>query len=142
MFKYPDNTYKQKLPSFIEVGGVKQNTAGWSASDWDVHGYNEAIPVKREAFTTYTTEWQKDADLILREVVLSAVVDEVAKAAFEAAARKEEILAELSALDLYLPRAIEELIEGTSPVLKEHLSSFNQDRFDTKQALRTELASL
>jgi hypothetical protein len=47
----------------------------------DALGYNRAVPLEREPYTTYGTEWVKDADHIYREVVIVAEVDEGAKTA-------------------------------------------------------------
>lgn len=50
----------------------------------DANGYNRAVPLKREPYTAYVTEWVKGADHVYREVVVVAEVDEDAKYAAEA----------------------------------------------------------
>lgn len=47
--------------------------------EWDAIGYNEAIPIKREPFTTYETHWIKGGDLIYREEIITSQTDEAAR---------------------------------------------------------------
>jgi hypothetical protein len=68
----------------VEYGGYIQNFADLTPAQRDELGYNEAMPLKREPFTTYVTEWVKGGDLIYRETEVSAVVDEAARDAAEA----------------------------------------------------------
>ncbi len=55
-----------------------------------------------------------------------------------AGTRIQEIRAELAALDVFLPRAVEDLIAAGVKGLSQH----NLDRLAAKQALRAELAEL
>jgi len=75
MFRFPDGTFRQQLPSFITVGAVRTPTTGWTADQWDEKGYNEAITLKKEPFYTYTTEWVKGQDFIYREAELTKTPD-------------------------------------------------------------------
>ncbi|MDD4950936.1 MAG: hypothetical protein PHV85_00150 [Desulfovibrionaceae bacterium] len=52
--------------------------------------------------------------------------------------RVQEIKSELAALDAFLPRAVEDLVEAGV----KGLSQYNLDRLAIKQALRIELAGL
>lgn len=95
MFRY-NNQFTQTPPATVEYKGFKRKFADLTREQWDEIGWNEAFPVKREAFTTYETRWVKDVDLIYREKVVSAVVDEAAKAEHEAAkhrSRRDSLLA-------------------------------------------------
>jgi hypothetical protein len=76
MWRYRDNTFKQKLPRCIDLDGFSYATADLTREQWDTAGYNEAIPVKREPFTSYETKWVKGDDLIYREEAVSATLDE------------------------------------------------------------------
>lgn len=80
MFRHPDGVFRVDYPARIVFDGVKRKFNDLTAEQLDVVGYNEAMPIERERFTTYATQWVKGDDLILREVIVSAVVDEEAKA--------------------------------------------------------------
>ncbi|SKA85874.1 hypothetical protein SAMN02745704_01926 [Paucidesulfovibrio gracilis DSM 16080] len=67
--------------------------------------------------------------------------DEVADAAEADLARRRQILAELAALDRFLPRSVEDLLDAGVIQLAD-LSLENQDRRAQKLALRDELAEL
>jgi hypothetical protein len=84
MFRYPDGTTRQTPPARVEYGGYIRNFADLTPTQRDELGYNEAVPLKREPFTTYTIEWVKGGDLIYRKTEISAVVDEAARDAAEA----------------------------------------------------------
>lgn len=86
MWRYTDNTFRQTPPATVEQDGYIIPFADLTREQLDALGYNEAVSVKREPFTTYETRWVKDDDLIYREEVIAATVDGVAKT--EAAARK------------------------------------------------------
>lgn len=144
MWRYPDGTFKRNPPAKMTIGnvaGVKFNTL--TVEEQDELGYNEAQPAhKKEPFTTYETEWVKDGFIYIENIV-SETVDEVAKADFERRERIQEIEAELSMLDLYVPRSVEDQIDNEDcPVLLEHLTEWNQDRLSKKTELRTELSFL
>jgi hypothetical protein len=79
MWKHPDGTYKITPPARVELAGYVYPFAALDTAQLDAAGYNEAIPIKREPYTTYTTEWVKGEDLIYREEVVTAVVDEAAR---------------------------------------------------------------
>lgn len=79
MWKYPDGTFRQNPPARVEHAGYIRNFADLTRAERDGIGYNEAVPIRREPFTAYETEWTKDADLVYRETVISAVVDEAAR---------------------------------------------------------------
>lgn len=91
MWRYPDGTFKQRYPTTVTFGsssGVR--FFDLTRSQQDEIGYNEAIPLAREPFSTYETQWVKGSDLIYREEEVSCVVDQEAKdAAKESDVRRE-----------------------------------------------------
>lgn len=76
MFRYPDGTYRQAPPACVEYDGYVRGFFTLSRNEWDELGYNEAIPLRREKYTSYETKWLKGGDLIYREEVVSKTVDE------------------------------------------------------------------
>lgn len=60
-------------------------TRGFTAEQWDSHGYNKAVPMDREPFTRYETGWIKGEDMICREHLVTATPDETARSEHEAA---------------------------------------------------------
>jgi hypothetical protein len=90
MYRYPDGTFRQSPPVRVEYAGYVRNFAELTTAERDEIGFNEAVPVKREAFTAYATEWVKGDDLVYREVAVSAVVDESARDAAAADAVRTE----------------------------------------------------
>jgi hypothetical protein len=84
MYRYPDGTFKLNAPAKLAFAGFVRKFADLTREQQDGIGYNEAVPATREPFTTCITEWTKGADLIYREEITSAVVDEAAKAEYEA----------------------------------------------------------
>jgi len=99
MWKYPDNTYRINPPTRIEHGGYIRKFNDLTRKEVDEVGFNEAIPVERPPFTTYTTEWKKGDDLISREVIVTTEVDEEAKATHEAKSIRAERDRRLAASD-------------------------------------------
>ncbi|MCJ2165535.1 MULTISPECIES: tail fiber assembly protein [unclassified Pseudodesulfovibrio] len=96
MYRYPDGTIKLNPPTKLEFAGFIRKFADLTREQRDGLGYNEAVPVARDPFTTYTTEWAKGADMIYREEITSAVVDEAARAEHEAGqvrAERDRLLA-------------------------------------------------
>lgn len=89
MYRYPDGTFRQTLPARVTDNGVVRMTRDLTAGQLDELGYNEAVPVRREPHTDYTTEWVKDG-LVYREQIVTAVVDEAARAAELAEAVRAE----------------------------------------------------
>jgi hypothetical protein len=79
MWKHPDGTYRQNPPTRVEYAGYIREFADLTRSERDEIGFNEAMPLRREPFTAYQTEWVKGEDLVCREVAVSAVVDEAAR---------------------------------------------------------------
>ncbi|XXJ19844.1 tail fiber assembly protein [Desulfovibrio caledoniensis] len=79
MWKYPDGTYRQNPPARVEYAGYIRDFADLTRAERDELGYNEAMPLKRDPFTVYETEWTKGEDLVYREVAVSAVVDGAAR---------------------------------------------------------------
>ncbi|WFS62484.1 tail fiber assembly protein [Pseudodesulfovibrio thermohalotolerans] len=97
MWRYPDGTYRQNPPARVEYGGYMRDFADLDAARRDEIGYNEAMPLKREPYTDYETEWARGGDLIYREAAVSVTVDEAAKAeaeALEVRAERDRRLAE------------------------------------------------
>ncbi len=79
MWIYPDGTYKTTPPARVELDGYVYPFASLNTAQLSAAGYNEAIPLTREPYTIYTTEWVKGADLIYREEIVTTVVDEAAR---------------------------------------------------------------
>ncbi|WP_338668552.1 tail fiber assembly protein [Pseudodesulfovibrio methanolicus] len=97
MFRYPDGTFRQSPPASVEYGGYIHKFVDLTPVQRDEIGYNEAMPLNREPYTTYETEWVKGADLVYRESAVNQVVDEAARAAAEAdavRARRDKLLAD------------------------------------------------
>lgn len=90
MWRYPDDTYKQQPPAAVVLDGYRRNFADLTREQWDGLGYNEAVPVKRDPYTTYNTQWVKGDDLIYREDVVAATVDEDARTEDQATAARIE----------------------------------------------------
>jgi len=88
MFRYSDGTYRQNPPARVEHNGLVRNFTDLSREQWDELGYNEAVPLDRESFTTYETKWSKGNDFFYREEVVAASVDEAAQ--FEAARKAKQ----------------------------------------------------
>ena len=99
MHRYPDGTFKRTPPARVEYQGYIRRFADLTAEQRDEIGFNEAVPITREPFTTYETTWAKGEDLIYRETVTSAVVDETARFEAEAAAIRVERNRLLAACD-------------------------------------------
>jgi hypothetical protein len=97
MWRYPDGTVRLRPPARVEYDGYIRKFADLTPAQRDEIGYNEAVPIKREPFTTYETEWVKGDDLVYRETAVTAVVDEAARDAAEAdkvRAKRDRLLAE------------------------------------------------
>ncbi|MBG0791509.1 MAG: phage tail assembly chaperone [Desulfovibrionaceae bacterium] len=97
MFRYPDETYRQTPPAKVEYNGYIRRFYDLTRAEWDELGYNEAVAMMRQPFTAYATAWDKGEDLIYRETVAGAEVDEVARSAFHAdqvRAERDRLLAE------------------------------------------------
>jgi len=80
MFKYPDASFRTNPPTHVVLDGIRRKFTDLTREQWDGLGYNEAMPLTREPYTTYVMQWVKGEDLIYRETVVSAVVDEEARA--------------------------------------------------------------
>jgi len=89
MYRYPDGTVQRRLPDKINDSGTIRYTRDLTAEQLDALGYNEGVPIRREPFTTYETEWVKDG-LVCHEQILAAVVDEQARDAALARAVRAE----------------------------------------------------
>lgn len=90
MFRYPDGSYRVSAPAKVEFEGYIRNFADLTRAEWDELGYNEAVAVQREPFTTYETEWVKGDDFVYREIVVSSIVDEEMMDAHESEVLKKE----------------------------------------------------
>jgi hypothetical protein len=90
MLRYPDGTFRQNPPARVEHAGYIRNFADLTPAQRDEIGFNEAVPLRREPYTVYETEWVKGEDLAYREVAVSAVVDEAARDEAEAKAVRNE----------------------------------------------------
>lgn len=88
MFRYNDQL-KQIAPAEVVYGGFRRKFCDLSREQWDEIGWNEAIPLKRDPFTLYETQWVKGG-LIYREEIVTATVDEAAKAEHEAKSVRSE----------------------------------------------------
>jgi hypothetical protein len=77
-------------PARVEYGGYIRNFADLTPEQRDELGYNEAVPLMREPYTAYETEWVKGEDLVYRETAISTVVDDAARDAAEAGKVRDE----------------------------------------------------
>jgi len=91
MFRHSDGTFKINPPAKVEYKGFERKFHSLSREQWDEIGYNEAILLKREPFTTNRTQWVKGDDLIYREEIVETVVDEAAKYENLKAAKQRDI---------------------------------------------------
>lgn len=97
MWKYPDGTMRLTPPARVELDGLIRRFNDLTPEERDRLGFDEAVPVRREPFTAYETRWVKGGDLIFREEIVSAVVDEAAReahAAAEVRAERDRLLAQ------------------------------------------------
>lgn len=95
MFRY-NNQFKQIPPATVEYQGFRRKFFDLNREQWDKIGWNEAIPVKREPFTKYSTQWVKGDDLIYREEIVTTTMDEAARneqIASETRSRRDSLLA-------------------------------------------------
>jgi hypothetical protein len=99
MFRFNNGQFSVNPPAMVVFQGYKHNFADLTREQWDEIGYNEAIPVEREPYTIYETEWAKGDDFVLREVVLSKVVDWAAKIEDARMSAREKRDARLDATD-------------------------------------------
>jgi len=99
MFRYNENQFKMTPPANIVYEGFLRKFTDLTREEWDELGWNEAIPMKREPFVDYETEWTKGDDLICREKELSRTENEQAKAAHEAELVRTERDLRLKATD-------------------------------------------
>ncbi|GAB7022171.1 tail fiber assembly protein [Salidesulfovibrio brasiliensis] len=90
MWRFPDGSFRANPPKQIVMGGVVRSFADLTREELDAQGYNEAVALRREPYTTYETTWGKGEDLIYRETVVSAVVDEAARLDAEAVTVRKE----------------------------------------------------
>jgi hypothetical protein len=74
----------------VEYAGYIRDFADLTPAQLDEIGYNVAVPLKREPYTAYRTEWIKGEDLVYREAAVSAVVDETARDEAKAKAVRNE----------------------------------------------------
>lgn len=86
-------------PATVTYNGYVVPFTELTREEWDELGYNEAVPLKREPFTTYETRWVKGGDLIYREEATSVIRDTSAFALAEAAAIRAERDTRLRASD-------------------------------------------
>ncbi|WP_018125161.1 hypothetical protein [Desulfovibrio oxyclinae] len=93
MWRYPDNTFRQTPPAQVVQGGSVRRFADLTREERAALGYHEARTLRREPFTSYVTEWLLGEDLILREQIVEAVVDEAARLDDAAERKRREILA-------------------------------------------------
>lgn len=98
MFRY-NNQLKTTLPATIVYEGYTRQCGDLSREQLDEIGYNEALTIEREAFTTYKTRWEKGDDLIYREIIISAEVDETAQKAAQSNLARTQRDQKLSACD-------------------------------------------
>ncbi|WP_319469371.1 tail fiber assembly protein [uncultured Pseudodesulfovibrio sp.] len=100
MFRYNNGQFRVNPPgTVVDADGFRRKFTDLTREELDVLGYNEAIPLERDSFTVYETSWEKGEDLIYREVVTSAVVDEAARAEAEAVKVRAERDRRLRACD-------------------------------------------
>lgn len=105
MWKYPDGTFRQNPPARVEYAGYIRDFADLTPAQRDELGYNEAVPLKREPYTTYETKWELDG-LVYKETIVSATVDSSAKLSNDIAEIEKKYAAKLAALDASLINAL------------------------------------
>lgn len=103
MWRY-NNQFMVNPPTNVVVDGFNKKFVDVLKQDGgrntlDILGYNEAVPLKREAYTEYETRWVKDEDLIVREESISSVVNEEARAEVAATLIRAERDQRLAASD-------------------------------------------
>jgi len=82
-------------PMRVEFEGYYRRFVELGPAELDAIGYNEAVPIAREPYTAYETQWARGEDLIYREEIVTAVMDEEARAAAlsdEARAERDGLL--------------------------------------------------
>jgi hypothetical protein len=83
----------------VAVDGFVYKLKDLSREQQDAAGYNELIPARKgEKFVTYTTHYEKGGDLIVREIIDSEEVDEVARFDATKALKQKEIVDGANAL--------------------------------------------
>lgn len=90
MFRYDNGQFRVIPPATVVLDGFRRNFAELTREQQDGLGYNEAVPVRRDPFTTYQTQWVKGEDLIYREEIVTATVNEETRAAHEAGVVRAE----------------------------------------------------
>jgi len=90
MYRNRNGQLQVAPPAMVVLNGYRRRFADLTREERDAAGWNEALPADRAPFTTYQTEWDKGEDLIYRETVVSATVDEPARQAHTAAAVRAE----------------------------------------------------
>lgn len=70
MYRYPDGSIHASLPRFVEMDDQLRPASQLSAEDLADLGYHEAVPLTREPYRTYETEWVLDG-LVYREEIVS-----------------------------------------------------------------------
>lgn len=99
MWRYNNGQFRQTPPATVKFDGYIVPFADLTREQLDALGYNEAVPVKREPFTSYETRWVKGDDLIYREEVVAITVDGAAQGADMAAQARQERNSRLGASD-------------------------------------------
>lgn len=99
MFRYDNGQFRVTPPGSVVYNGYRRAFAELTREERDEIGINEAIPVQREPFTTYATRWVKGEDLLYREEIVTAAVDEAAKAESLAQAVRADRDARLASTD-------------------------------------------
>jgi len=99
MFRFNNGQFSVNPPAVVVYQGYKHNFVDLTREQWDEIGYNEAVPVKREPFTNYETQWVKGDDLVYREESVSVVVDDISKVEDARMAAREKRDARLAATD-------------------------------------------
>jgi len=90
MWRYPNGDYGVTPPARVNFDGFLRRFTDLTPEQLDGIGYNKAVPLHREKYTIYETEWTKGEDLTYRETAVSAVVDEAARDAAQAEAVRGE----------------------------------------------------
>ncbi len=79
MFRYNTGEFRTNPPATVAHQGFRKPFTALTREQWDELGYNEAIPLSREPYTIYETQWTKGDDLIYREEIISQSIDEAAR---------------------------------------------------------------
>ncbi len=75
MFRHSGGKITVNPPAVVLFNGYRHGFADLSREQLDEAGCNEAVPIDRRPYTSYTTERVKGEDLVYRETIVAESVD-------------------------------------------------------------------